>query len=430
MSLKRQTILFLSATAAVAAIPMGCSDDTSTPRQATASSSVSSSSGSMGEGGNGGNPTGGMGGNAGGMGGTGGVAGMGGSAGGTGGGGAFGTVELVDVADTPCTPLVGTVTSGAPAFNKLGKVGGKRFAGGRYVPGFSTFGLDGSSPSATVVGLDPDFDLVTSEGNTIGLATADGTNIRYQRYAADDTPIGSPVVLGDSLGSGVAIAGDNAGGSLVVWADDMVLNGRFVDSAGGPGAIFTFANGLPTKSIVTSLARNTTDFAIAWSTVDNGTARGRFARLTTTGLVGSIVELTGDAYSHYVVKLTPTPTGYALLVHSGVMTLDTIVVILDADGKIKPPARRFLGLKFGYDISANGNDLGLVAKRADGSAAFRLLDSAGVPSGAWKCLDAPSQDSYDQAGIDADGTGWAIVYRTPLGGEKFVRTNLMGTAAP
>ncbi len=377
-------------------------------------------------------------GGSGGVGGIGGIGGTGGSAGtgGSGNTGGLGNVAIVDVPDTSCDALVGTTLSlypdksNAPAIDTLTQVNGKRLAGGRFVPGFVTFGLDGSTPSAAVVGLDPDFDLVASEGNTIGLATADGTSIRFQRYSSNDAPMGNVVPLGNANGAGVAIAGDSAGGSLVVWANATSMSGRFVDSTSNAMPAFTFADGVPVKSIVTSMVRAGNEFGLAWTTVENGIARGRFARLSKAGVIGSVMELTGDAYKHYLVKLVKTPTGYALLLHSGGLSFDTIVVILDAQGNVTGSARRFLGTKFAMDLGAIGGNLGLIAKRADNVTEFRPLDASGAPIGDWKCIDAPSDDTYDQAAIDADGTGWAIVYRTPGGGEKFVRTNLMGTAAP
>lgn len=423
MMLQRQTI-FLSfvLTSAMVALAPGCSDDTEIPRRGTTSSS--SSSGSMTAGGNGGNATGGIGGTGGSE-----VGGMG--------GGAFGSVDIVDVGDSPCSLLQGAVVelypdnSKAPALNRLFQVAGKRVAGGRYVPGFVTFGLDGSFPSASVVGLDLDFDLIASEGTTIGLATAASNAVRFQRYGADEAPIGTPVPLGAAVGAGMAIAGDDAtGGSIVIWADPMNMNARFVNAAGVASPAFTFAEGLSTKAVTTSATKSGTSFAVAWSTVENGTAHARFARLTSSGLVGSIVDIAGPAYSLYVLKLITTPNGHALLLHSGNLAFDTLVVLLDVEGHAVGPARRFLGTTYAMDIAPLGNNFGLLAKRADGAAAFRLLDGAATASGAWKCLDAPSDDVLDQAGIDADGTGWAIVYRTPLGGEKFVRTNLTGTGAP
>ncbi len=423
MILPRQTIVaFLGSLLATACLG-GCGDETSPRPLGSAGSSVSSS-GSAGQAGHGGNATGGTG-------------GMGGEGGNLGGMGSLGTIEVVDVADTPCSSLVGTVVdlypdnSNAPAFSRLDTVANKRLAGGRYVPGFVTFGLDGSAPSAMAVGLDPDFDLVASEGSTIGLVTAASNTIRFQRYGADDLPDGASVTLGMALGAGLAIAGDkSSGGSLVVWADPMKMNGRFVDGAGIPGPTFTFADGISTKAIAASITKSGNGFAAAWSTVEDGVGTTRFARFTTTGIAGSVVDIAGASFSHYVVKLIETPSGHALLLHSGTLTFDTLVVLLDVNGKPVGPARRFVGTKYAMDLAALGNNLGLLAKRSDGSAQFRLLDAAALPVGAWKCLDAPSDDVLDQAAIDAEGPGWAIVYRTPGGGEKFVKTNLAGTAAP
>ncbi len=426
---KRQTIFAFAAFLGVTGSFVGCGDDSSPlPHGPLASSSTSSSSsGSTGQAGHAGE-----GGNA-----VGGAGGAGGGGGNIGGMGSFGTLDVVDVVGTPCSPLVGSVVdlypdnSNAPAFSRLDTVANKRVAAGRYVPGFVTFGLDGSVPSVATVGLDPDFDLVASEGSTIGLVTAASNTIRFQRYGINDLPIGSPVTLGMAVGAGLAIAGDEAGGgSMVIWAEGTSMKGRFVDAAGVAKTVFTFAEGLSTKAIAASVTKSGTGFAAAWSSVEDGVGTARFARFTKTDILGSVVDIAGASFSHYVVKLIERPGGHALLLHSGTLTFDTLVVLLDVDGKPVGPARRFLGTKYAMDLAALDDKLGLLTKRSDGSAQFRLLDSEGIPAGDWKCLDGPSQDVLDQAAIDAEGSGWAIVYRTPGGGEKFVKTNLTGTAAP
>jgi len=384
-----------------------------------------------GEGGVGGS-SGGAGGIAG-TGGMGGVGGMGGS-GGSGATGGLGSIPVTDVADSACSPLTGTVVtlfpddSNAPPLGYLAQVNGKRVAGGRWARGFVTFGLDGSAPSPAAVGIDPEFDLVTSEGSTIGLVTSDVVTTRFQRYASTDAPMGNVLDLGAGTGAGLVIAGDGNGGSLMVWADATSMKGQYVDSNGVAATPFIFANGLSGQSAQSSLVRSgNNEFALAWSVIENGIARGRFVRLSTSGIIGSIVELTGDAYKHYVVKLVKTAAGYAVLLHSGGFSFDTIIVNLDAQGQAQGAARRFLGTKFAMDLAfANGN-FGFMAKREDGITEFRLLDANAEPIGDWRCIDGASQDPYDQAAIDADGAGWAIVYRTPGSGEKFVRTNLTGT---
>lgn len=434
----RQThFLTFAALVAVAGFG-GCDENTTTSRQttsATGSSSGSNTSTSSGIAEAGGNASGGHGGTGGNGGAAGGNGGMGGT-GGSGAAGGLGTIHIVDVPDTACEMLGGTVVelypdnSNAPAIGTLSQVNGKRLGGGRFVPGFVTFGLDGGAPSASVVGLDPDFDLVASEGSTIGLVTSDAVTIRFQRYSSTEVPVGDPLMLGNSKGAGLTIAGGANGGSLMVWADASSLTAQYVDAAGAIGSPFPFAEGIAVTSIDTSLVKSGNEFALAWSVIDKGLARARFVRLSSTSVVGNIVELTGDSFKHYVVKLTKTMTGYAVLLHSGGFSFDTIVVILDAQGQVVGSARRFPGTKFAMDLAAQGANLGLVAKRADGVTEFRALNAQADPTGNWKCIDGASLDSYDQAAIDADGAGWAIVYRTPGGGEKFVRTNLTGTAAP
>jgi hypothetical protein len=45
-------------------------------------------------------------------------------------------------------------------------------------------------------------------------------------------------------------------------------------------------------------------------------------------------------------------------------------------------------------------------------------------------VDGPSSQSFNLAAIDADGAGFAILYRAPDGAERFVRTNATGSGGP
>jgi hypothetical protein len=107
------------------------------------------------------------------------------------------------------------------------------------------------------------------------------------------------------------------------------------------------------------------------------------------------------------------------------------VLFLDEAGGVVGPARRLLGATFGFDLAAVGGTVGVLAYREGGSTEFRPFSSGGGdPLGDWRCVDGPSAQSFNLAAIDADGAGFAILYRAPDGAERFVRTNATGSGGP
>jgi hypothetical protein len=339
------------------------------------------------------------------------------------------------VPDTACESLVGQAVelypaaSNPPAFSALFRVGSTRVAGGRFAGGFVTFGLDGSGPSASPVGLDPDFNLVAGEETTIGLVASDGNSIRFQRYGLNEQPIGQEVVLGSASGIGLGVAGE-AGGSLAVWGASPGMRARFVDENGALTPAYDFGAATPGAGLVSSIVRAATDFAALWSAKGDDGAHTWFARLGPAAVLAPEVDLTGAAGDHYVVKLVQTPGGYAALLNGGSPLTAAYVIFLDEAGGVVGPARHLVGATFGWDLAAVGGSVGVLAYREDGSTEFRPFDAAGGPLGDWKCVDGPSAQSFNFAAIDADGAGFAIVYRAPDGAERFVRTNATGTGAP
>jgi hypothetical protein len=347
----------------------------------------------------------------------------------------LGSIEIVDVPDTGCEKVVGTsvelypAESNPPAFSVLSRLGDTRVAGGRFAGGFVTWDLHGEDPSAAPKGLDPEYNLIASTGESIDLVTADGSAIRFQRYGADEGPIGAPIKLADAGGAGLGIGGD-AGSSLVVWWEAASMHALAVDGAGAVKPAFAFGANTPSNGLRTTVVGASGSFVAVWSAVDAKGTHTRLARLGATAPLGPEIDLTGTSADHYLVDAVRTPNGYAILLNGGSPVLDTYLVLLDDSGAVKGPARHLVGAKFGWDLAVAGSSIGVVAKRADGSAEIRSFDAAGEPLGDWRCLDAPSSQTYDMAAIDADGEGFAIVYRTPEGAEQFVRTNVTGTSEP
>jgi hypothetical protein len=415
------------AAGAIVALAAACGGE----REGTGIPSPGSTTSGTGSGGEGG--TGAAGG--GGAGAAGGQGGGGQGGGGGSGGGDLGSIAVVDVPDTGCESLIGSAlelypaASNPPAFSALLRVGSTRVAGGRFAGGFVTFGLDGSGPSPSPIGLDPDFNLVGAEETTLGLVASDGNSIRFQRYGANEQPMGAEVVLGSASGIGLGIAGA-PGGSLAVWGTSPGMRARFVDENGGVLPAYDFGAATPGSGLVSSVTRASTDFAVLWSAKGDDGARSWFARLGPAAALAPEVDLTGAAGDHYVVKVVPTSGGYAALLNGGSPLTAAYLIFLDEAGGVVGPARHLLGATFGWDLAAVGGSVGVLAYRADKSTEFRPFSAAGDPLGDWKCLDGPSAQSFNLAAIDADGAGFAIVYRAPDGAERFVRTNATGTGAP
>ena len=78
------------------------------------------------------------------------------------------------------------------------------------------------------------------------------------------------------------------------------------------------------------------------------------------------------------------------------------------------------GAYFGWDLAVNGTNLAVTAARVTGEPEVRELDGTLKPLGNWLCLDGPTSTG-EVSGIDADGAGWAVVFRDSSGAEALVR---------
>lgn len=405
-----------------ALLALACSDDELEPRtfpDGGGSSSSGSGSGSGGSSGGGGG------------------GGSGGSSGSGGGSLApLGVLDIASVPDVPCVAHTGLSAvlyppGGEPAFDILARVADRRVAGGRFAGGFVTFGLDGSSP--TPVPVAPfESSLVASEGTTLGVAGFFNGTAAFRRYAADESPLGGVVTIDTGAVSVLAVGGGD-GASAVLVSDGGVVRVRRVWPAGtvGPLLPLSIESEPPLVGVTARIDYGDGSFGAAWA---GGRADGsflsRFARVAPDGSSAPLVELTGPSAAHWISAITRTPTGHALLLSGGSPPDAAYLVLLDPGGKVVSAARKLGGASYGYGIAALGTEIGVVAKRTSGEAAFRRFSADGASLGPWVCLDQPSMDSFDMAGIDADGAGWAIVYRTPQGAEVLLRLDATGTMAP
>jgi hypothetical protein len=360
----------------------------------------------------------------------------------------LGMLSTIDEPSAPCTQAGGTKTllfsaadaQTTPAISRLGTVVTQRFGDGPGMFGsYATFDPTGANPQIYKVTLGIVTNVIVSEGATVGVGAANNTTIVYQRYNAQNTAIGQL----QTLASGIAgppnalWMGAGGGGSLVVWALGEGLHAAGVTAAGVvAGPAFDFATGGGASFDVT-IAYGGTTYALAWTAQPSAnTYRSQFVLATPTGLMGAPVDITTSTTAFHVVKLVPTPTGFALL-FAGILQDDHIYVVpLSATGAVTGPAHRYLGADVPWDLAAQGTELGLVVEgndvAVDGSEGprtplFRPLDATGHPLAPWVCLGnpVPAGQTQDLA-IDADETGYAIVYPTETSDEMFLLVDHLG----
>ena len=359
----------------------------------------------------------------------------------------LGTLATVDEPDTPCVPAGGATTvlfSGpdaggvTPGIAELRMLGAGRFGSGDDVNGFVTFAIDGTSPRAFPIHLGAGLSPFSSEGQSIGGAGATSSSIFYQRYDAQGVASGSTQTLATGLTSpplAMAIAGDG-GGSLVAWVSGGRLHAAGVTSGGAPAGP-AFDVGPADLSTTMSIAPTGTGFGIVWTNEPtSATTASRFALVTAAGVVGAPVTLTTSAVQFLVKRIVHTPTGFAVLALSALGDDHVYVVILDPSGNVAGPAHRLLGADFPWDIAAQGTELGVVIASndmiVDGAEGprrpfFRPLDAAGHALGPWVCLGAGlASNAVQDMAIDADGTGYAVVFQDPSADELLTRIGPLG----
>ncbi len=402
-----------------------CGEDERQPGLTSSSSTTSTTSGS--------------GGGAGAAGGGGSGGASSGSAGQGGVGGTLAPIDIEDVPDTACVARGGSTVElypsdpYAPLFGRLESVGSRRVTGNALgIEGMVTFDADGANASSppTAIGNGNRF---ASEGSTIGITALDGTNVIYQRYDAQGAAVGSELSLGTAPVAKLPQIGGGEGEALVVWADGDSLLARGIDTNGAAaGPEFSFGANTYDDHLSVAIAHRSGGFAVAWAgDYTAGTYATRFVRTTATGLEGASTGFTTGTDPLVVNRLVKTPTGYAVLMTGPLPNVEPFVVLLDEQGQATGPAYKLLGAHFAWDIAAQGTELGVLAGRATGEPEFRPFDASMAPLGSWVCLDVPG-DITDRGGIDANGTGYAVVYYrpelpVPQGKEIFAVFDHLGT---
>jgi hypothetical protein len=365
----------------------------------------------------------------------------------------LGDLPTVDEPNIPCTSTTAIPVSlfgagdsglGGPPVTNVQPLGGGRFASGVDLDGFITFDLTGSSPNLVSATLGSAGDTFASEGSTIGGFGIGGGAVTYQRYAANGTPSGSAVSLASGLtpSPGKIWSASGEGESLAIVQVGATLQAVGVTSAGtAAGAAFTIEAAAPSANVF--LLRDSSAFVIVYSfetTAGGNATKARFARATTTALMGAPTDLFGAGESVSVAGVATTSAGYVLLFDGG--GDDKIYAVpLDSSGKVSGVAHRLLGADYPRSASGNGGEsVGIVSMSNDTMTGpmegprkpqFRALDKTGKPLAPWVCLDAPvPANQYQDLGVLAESNGWSVVYKTPADGTSLIRLNATGTAGP
>ena len=279
-----------------------------------------------------------------------------------------------------------------------------------------------------------------SEGATIGGA-AGGDTVVYQRYDAQGNAVGGQIPLSGSLPSqpdGVWI-GSGGGVSLTVWSSHGSLYAGGITSGGASaGPSWTLAANVGGANV--AIAYGGSHFGVAWSISPTPTtAEAFFVLADPSGAAGSPIPVVSGATPFIVTALTATPTGFALLAMGAGGDNHSYVLPLDSTGHAVPPAHRLLGADVPWSIAAFGSELGVAVSGDDVTASpgsengprppmFRPLDAVGHALGPWVCLDTPvPQNQFQDMAIDADPTGYSVVYLSPSNQAVLARFDHLGT---
>jgi len=367
-----------------------------------------------------------------------------GSGSGSGGGGAggplftdpLGGIGMMAEPYSPCVPHGGVsvelyaAAPETPTFDTLAHVANRRLAGGPS--GFATFGMDGSAPTSSLL-VPFESTLVASEGNSIGAVGLSSGSVLFQRYLADETPVGNATTIASGMMSALAIGG-GGGSSLVLLRDGGVIRARRVSPSGvlWPLWPLTLDSAWPLTDMTARVVGGGDSYAAVWSGKrSDGQFSSWFIQVKATGAHGSPFNMTASAAEHWVSGFVSTTKGYAMLYSGGNPPSAAYLVTQDDMGGAAGQGWKLGGAAYGLGLASNNGALGVLVKRDSGELAFRRYhDWTGAPLGPWVCLDGPSSDSSDMAAIDADGAGWAIVYRTPQGAVRLLRIDADGTGAP
>src|SRR5258706_903456 len=226
------------------------------------------------------------------------------------------------------------------AYDQAVAVGARRFALAPNTLSMLTFDGDGANPSAIVDGI---LSARATPDGKVATLTSDGQLLALRTYDA----------VGQAVDTGSEITRDAAGtptlatrpdALLALWSSNDALHGRIVAGGKLGASVELGADSCGMSNCTARAVDNGRGFTVAWSRVaQDGRTKTSWADVGTDGKVNFVKSvLLSDGY-HRVIDLVMAGSTYALLIGEGYPTRSSVIVLLDASGNVRHPARRLLG---------------------------------------------------------------------------------------
>ena len=294
--------------------------------------------------------------------------------------------------------------------------------------GYVLFDRDGGNASAMPTSFAPNFNVITSEGATGGIAASGASAIQYVRVDETGTEVVGPAGVALEVPVGLAVASAD-GYSMVVWAFNTRLSARVVDDAGILTPAFDAALGAYSTFVSLSAAGRGSEVGIAW-TADPiaGVTTSWFQLTDADGPVGSTIALLDTGEAHTITRIAATDDGYAVLITGPPPTFRASLMTLDATGNPTSEAVELAGASFAHDLASLGDSIAVIAVRDSGEPEMRAYGLDLTPAASWVCL-GPDVDPTYPSSISPDGAGYTTLHTTGSLAVMLHRLDALGTGA-
>lgn len=345
-------------------------------------------------------------------------------------------LDTVSIADGPCVAPGGTVKVVYPrpadlGFLGLEKLGARWVASARDDRGFVLLDADGANASAQppTSSLDARARAASNGVVTFGIV---GEGLAFRRFDDQGNAVGAPLVATtEAAARNPNLAPRDDGSALLVWGTPFDVYVRSVDAQGVLGVRpFEVDDSSPKSRFRSAVLADGPRYAVAWSVREDLTARfrTRLALVDPSALTARATTLNTTTSPQEVVGIVRSSTGFRVLVDTPPPGPGMVLIETDQTGKVVGPGHVIAGSLQALGLAAQGDELGVVALRADKRVAFRPLTSKLEAAGPWVCLDAPATSNPDFSGaIAPDGAGYAVLYRAADDGQSLRRFDRLGT---